>query len=271
MNDFRYGFTRQEKDGVQYFTIPSFVQAGGVRCAFSTRIGGVSPQPYDTLNFSRKREQNEANFQENMRRFSAAVGFDHTTAVSIHYAHSPLLYRAELKDAGCGIVREGLADFCDGLYTDAEQLPILSFHADCVPLFFYDPDACVIAMCHAGWRGTSQHMARNAVEALVSIGARPGNILAAVGPCISVSHYEVGPEVAEVFLHEFGENAVLRQDGSFYANLEAACSLDMLQSGIAAEHITLSGLCTYENAGLFYSHRRDKGLTGAMAAVLELI
>ena len=271
MNDIRFGFTLWKKEGVRYFTIPSFVQAGGVHSAFSTRIGGVSPPPYDSLNFSRKREQSEENFQENMRRFSTAVGFDYKSAVSIHYAHGPLLYRAEPKDAGCGIVREDVADICDGIFTDTKKLPILSFHADCVPLFFYDPDQRAVAMCHAGWRGTSQHMAGNAVEALESLGCKAENILAAVGPCIGVKHYEVGPEVAEVFIREFGAKAVLQRGDCFYADLEAACSQDMLQSGIDPGHITISGLCTYEHADLFYSHRRDEGRTGAMAAMLELI
>ena len=61
------------------------------------------------------------------------------------------------------------------------------------------------------------------------------------------------------------------RDGRLYADLPAACALDMLESGIRLEHITMSGLCTYEHTELFYSHRRDKGRTGAMAAVMELI
>ena len=271
MKDMHCGFTLRKNKGVRFFTIPSFVQAGGIRCGFSTRIGGVSLPPYDTLNFSRKREQNEENFQENMRRFSVAVGFDYRKAVSNHYAHGPVLYRAQTKDAGCGIVRENVGDACDGLFTDTDKLPILSFHADCVPLFFYDPVRRAAAVCHAGWRGTSQHMAANAVEAMKSLGCKAENILAAVGPCIGVKHYEVGHEVAEVFMREYGAHALQQRDGCFFVNLEAACSLDMLHSGIVQEHITLSGLCTYEHEDLFYSHRRDNGRTGAMAAILELI
>ena len=134
-----------KKADVRFFTIPSFVHAGGVVCAFSTRIGGVSPTPYDTLNFSRKREKNEEHFQENMRRFAVAAGFDYQNAVSDNYAHGSQVYRAEQKDAGFGIVKENLPDYCDGLFTDTEQLPIVSFHADCVPLFF-------MILCGAQWR-----------------------------------------------------------------------------------------------------------------------
>jgi YfiH family protein len=271
MNGFQQGFTLWKREGVRFLTVPSFERAGGVRCAFSTRVGGVSPAPYDTLNFSRKREQNEENFIENMRRFACATGFNYMDAVVIRYAHSPLLYRAESKDAGCGVVREGLPETCDGLYTDTPGLPILSMHADCVPLFFYDPVGRAASVCHAGWKGTSQHMARNALQALLSLGCSAKDILAAIGPCISVKYYEVGEEVAEIFVREFGDTVIQRRDGSCYADLAAACALDMLETGVPMQNITLSGLCTYGLPKLFYSHRRDQGRTGAMTAMMELI
>jgi hypothetical protein len=271
MNGIRYGFTLWKKEGVRYLTIPSFEKAGGVRCAFSTRIGGVSPPPFDTLNFSRKREKSAENFAENMRRFSAAVGFDYQKAVSIRYAHGPNVYRAESRDAGCGVVRESVPQVCDGLCTDTEALPLLSFHADCVPLFFYDPTRRAAAVCHAGWRGVSQHIARNAVESLGALGCRAEHIVAAVGPCISVKHYEVGSEVADVFLREFGEETVQQRGSRYYAGLAEACAQDMLVSGLKPQQITVSGLCTYEQADLFFSHRRDEGRTGAMASIIELI
>lgn len=251
--------------------IPSFEQAGGIRCAFSTRVGGVSPPPYDTLNFSRKREQNEMNFIENMRRFSAAAGFNYQSAVSIHYAHSADVYRAERKDAGCGIVRGNIPAICDGLFTDTIGLPIISFHADCVPLFFYDPVRRAAAVCHAGWKGAAQHIAGNAANALKALGCAAGDIIAAVGPCIGVGNYEVGQEVAVVFLKEFGEPSVRNQQGRYYIDLAAACAADMMRNGIEPPHITICGLCTYAQKDLFFSHRRDKGHTGAMAAVMELI
>ena len=271
MTEFQRGFTLRKKNGVHFFTIPAFERAGGVRCAFSTRVGGVSPAPYDTLNFSRKREQSEENFAENMRRFAAAAGFHHADAVAIRYAHSPLLYRAEGGDAGRGVVREAVPETCDGLYTDEAGLPIVSFHADCAPLFFYDPVRRAASVCHAGWKGAVTHIARNAVQALLSLGCREENILAAVGPCISAQRYEVGVEVAEAFLREFGEVTIQRCGESLYADLAAACALDILADGIPARNVTLSGLCTYGLPGLFFSHRRDEGRTGAMAAVMELV
>ncbi len=260
----------REKDGVKFLTIPFFEQAGGVICAFSTRMGGVSPKPFDTLNFSRKREQSNRNFAENFKRFAQAVGFDENKAVGINYAHSPHVYHVHNEDAGRGVFGEPLTEYCDGLYTDATAIPILSFHADCVPLFFYDPKRRAVAVCHAGWRGVAAHIAQNTVDSLVAIGCSQENILAAIGPCISVNHFEVGKEVKDVFLREYGNGVILRRNNKLYVNLNKACAQDMLSAGLKEKNITDSGLCTFAEQNLFYSHRRDHGKTGAMAAVISL-
>jgi YfiH family protein len=259
-----------EKQGVKFLTIPSFERAGGVVCAFSTRIGGVSPKPFDTLNFSRKREQSEENFAENFKRFARAVGFDENKAVGINYAHSPYVYHVHQEDAGKGIFGEPLPEHCDGLYTDEIGIPILSFHADCVPLYFYDPNRRAVAVCHAGWRGVAGHMVQNTVNALVNIGCKQNDMLAAIGPCISVTHFEVGEEVKDIFLHEFGSSVIQTHDSKLYVDLNKACVDDMLSSGLRPENITDAAMCTFEQQDLFYSHRRDKGKTGAMAAVIIL-
>jgi polyphenol oxidase len=271
MRNIRYGFEIIQKNGLKYLTIPSFEEAGGVICAFSTRVGGVSPIPFDTLNFSKKREGSEKNFFENLSRFGEAVGFNYKEAVAINYAHSPDLYHAAADDAGRGVIKENVPIFCDGLYTDAIRLPIISFHADCVPLFFYDPVSRAIAVCHAGWRGIVAHMAKNAIGSLISLGSRESDILAAVGPCISSEYYEVGKDVADVFINEFGKESAEYRNNGIFLELAGACAADIMNCGISPDHITVSGLCTYKEKELFFSHRRDKGETGSMAAVMQLI
>jgi YfiH family protein len=266
----RHGFTLKEKLGVKYLTIPSFEDAGGVLCAFSTRIGGVSDRPYDTLNFSKKREGSLQNFIENLKRFGNAVGFNHEDTVAINYAHSAELYKAELSDAGCGILKKNVPVICDGLYTDKIHLPLMSFHADCLPLFFYDRKQKIIVICHAGWRGITRHITKNSIKSLLSLGSAVQDILAAVGPCICGRHYEVGQDLSEIFISEFGEEIISTMDGRIYANLASAVVLDMTGSGIRPENLTLSDMCTFEDSQLFFSHRRENGKTGAMAAVIEI-
>ncbi len=270
MQQIQKGFTQWKKNGVRYFTIPAFERAGGVICAFSTRVGGVSPKPFDTLNFSKSREPSIPNFLENMYRFGDAAGFDSRQAVLDNYAHGVDIYRVRTEDAGCGIWRELVPYECDGLYTDETGLPLVSLHADCVPLFFYDPVRRAVAVCHAGWRGVTAHIIRNMVKGLCDIGCRETDILAAVGPCISVRKFEVGEEVRGIFLREFGQETVQAKEGRLYADLNTACVLDMLACGLSPQNLTDADLCTYENSYLFFSHRRDRGQTGAMAAVILL-
>lgn len=270
MQQIQKGFTLWKKNGVRFLKIPAFERAGGVMCAFSTRIGGVSPRPFDTLNFSRKREPKTANFLENMQRFGDAAGFDSRQAVLDNYEHGVRLYRARREDAGRGIWRELVAEPCDGLFTDETELPLISLHADCVPLFFYDPVRRAVAVCHAGWRGVTAHMIRNTVEKLNGLGCKAKDLLAAVGPCISVQHFEVGEEVRDIFVREFGEETVQTREGRLYADLNTACVKDMLTSGLSPHNVTVADMCTYANPYLFYSHRRDKGQTGAMAAAILL-
>lgn len=270
MTQFQHGFTLWKKKGVRFFTVPSFERAGGVLCAVSTRVGGVSPAPFDSLNFSRARENNEDNYQKNMRRFSSAVGFDMQNAVANHYEHGISLYHVLWQDAGSGVTKENLAQHCDGLYTTETGLPLITYHADCVPLMFYDPRRRAAAICHAGWRGVMNHIIPKAVRALIQAGSEPSDILTAVGPCISVKYFEVQEDVYVPFQKTFGKEVIACREGNVYVDLPKACALDMLACGIEAGNITLSDLCTFDNKRLFYSHRRDEGKTGAMAAVIVL-
>jgi len=270
MQEIRHGFTMRKKQGVRYLTIPSFEKQGGVTCAFSTRIGGVSEKPYDTLNFSQKREQDKQKYLENMNRFAAAAGFNYKNAVAINYAHSSKLYQANPGDRGSGIIRENVVGTCDGLYTDSKNIPLVTYHADCVPLFFYDSNHRAVAICHAGWRGVASHITSNAIESLSALGSKREDILAAVGPCISVNHFEVQADVHGIFKNEFGEDTIELREGKKYVDLPKACVLDMLDSRLKPDNITVSDICTFEHWKLFFSHRRDKGMTGAMAALIEL-
>ena len=270
MNEINHGFTLWKSKGVRFLTIPSFRRAGGVTCAMATRIGGVSPKPYNSLNFSQAREQNKYNFELNMQRFGNSVGFDYKSAVANKYEHGVTMLRATHCDSGSGVVRDNLPESCDGLYTDETALPLITYHADCAPLFFYDYINRAVAICHAGWKGVSKHIIRNAIMSLMSLGSKPENILCAIGPCISVKHFEVQQDVSCVFEQTFGPDVIEYRDSRTFIDMPKACVIDMVESEIPPGNITVSDLCTFDNKRLFFSHRRDHGETGAMAAVIQL-
>ncbi|MBT3318700.1 MAG: polyphenol oxidase family protein [Clostridia bacterium] len=270
MSEINHGFTLWKKRGVRFFTIPSFQRAGSVTCAMASRVGGVSPRPYNTLNFSQAREQNKDNFLKNMQRFGASARFEYKSAIANKYEHGASLYQARWSDSGSGITQDDLPVFCDGLYTDETALPLITYHADCAPLFFYDPVRKAAAICHAGWKGVSLHIIKEAITVLENLGSAAKNILCAVGPCISAAHFEVQQDVSGVFETTFGADVLQYRGSKTYLDLPKACVIDMLEAGIPSGNITLSDLCTYEHRRLFFSHRRDNGETGAMAAVIQI-
>ena len=270
MSGINHGFTLWKKKGVRFLTIPSFQRAENVTCVMSTRIGGVSPKPYDTLNFSRSREHSEENFRTNFSNYGAAAGFDYQQAVANRYEHGSNVVIVGPDEAGMGVVKPELPVFCDGLVTTQEGLPLVTYHADCVPLFFYDPKRRAAAICHAGWKGVSLHIINRTVDMMCSLGCSRDDILTAVGPCISAKHYEVKSDVYEAYEQEFGPHVLQRREGKVYLDLQQACLSDFRASSIPDGNVTLADLCTYDNPRLFYSHRRDRGETGAMAAVIML-
>ena len=146
-----------------------------------------------------------------------------------------------------------------------------------MPILLADPGAKVIAAVHAGWRGTVGDIVGKTVKKMCYLGACAEDIRAAIGPHISMANYEVGEEVARAVLDVVGEKALtlrlLRpaaEEGKFLCGLGAVNETLLLRAGLLPEHIDVCTLCTYENADLFYSHRRMGEKRGTMTAVIAI-
>jgi YfiH family protein len=137
--------------------------------------------------------------------------------------------------------------------------------ADCVPVLLSSGDGRVIAAVHAGWRGVIAEVVPNALATMRCL-----NAVAAIGPSIGFEHFEVGPEVLAEFAGVFGGDAPIRRrdDGKGHVDLRAAIRLQLLHAGVADDRIDVSDRCTFRDAGEFFSHRRDRGVTGRMAAII---
>lgn len=148
----------------------------------------------------------------------------------------------------------------------------MTSHADCGAFFLYDPENRAVGMAHAGWKGTLLKIGLVMAEAMGrAYGTRPENLIAVAGPCICPKCFEVDEALGEEFARAF-DPAVKRtgRPGKAYVDLPLCAGLQFLQAGILPEHITLMDACTYEDPERFYSHRRDKGGTGSMAAYMQL-
>ncbi len=262
-------------NGVKYITFEILSKAG-LKHGFSTCVGGVSAASYQSMNLGFNRGDSYENVIENHRLFSEAVGYDYKKTVLSDQIHGAKIVHVTEADAGCGMNGEGGIKDADGLITDVCGLPIMTFYADCVPLFFYDPVKRVIAAAHSGWRGTVCGIGRIMVDTLAADnGCRREDILAVIGPSICKSCYEVSEDVIEQFAGVFPEHvldiiAVKNDKGKYMLDLWGANEYILKTAGISKEHLETSGLCTYHNPELMISHRKTGGIRGSMAGVLVL-
>ncbi|MCR4963350.1 MAG: peptidoglycan editing factor PgeF [Firmicutes bacterium] len=243
--------------------------------AYSSRLGGVSQGEAASLNLDLRRGDKVDHVRENYRRFGEAVGFDPQRLVFTQQTHTANIRVATQEDAGKGIVKERDYRDIDGLITGESRLPIITHHADCSSLFFYDPQASLIGLAHAGWRGTALGIAAAMVRRLESLGAKAERIIAGVGPAGGPCCYEVGEEVIPSFADCRDEQGLVyrpveQTPGKYWLDIPRANRAILLQAGVPAANITLSGLCTICHDGVFYSHRRQGPTRGAMGAVMML-
>ena len=267
----RCGFEKRQRGGVVYFTIPSFDQCGCAIAGFTSRIGGVSEGCYQSLNFSLKREGSISNLRENFRRAAGALGVAAESLVLDNYAHSDGIYHATKEDCGKGLLRETDLPPCDALIVSEPGVTAVALHADCIPVFFLDPAKKIACVAHAGWRGVYQRLPQKIAETFINhYGCKKENISAAIGPHIMKDAFEVGEDVSKLFEERFGAVTVLRKEGRMYADMQTAILTQFMDAGLKPQNITCANLCTYSLPELFYSHRRDKGMTGAMASMIAL-
>jgi purine-nucleoside/S-methyl-5'-thioadenosine phosphorylase / adenosine deaminase len=215
--------------------------------AFSTRRGGVSGAPFDTLNLGRLTEDDPDRVGENRRRLCAEIGTEPGLLRFGRQVHGATVRRAA-----------GTDEPGDGLWMDTPGEPLLVFTADCLPVAIVRADgrAPAVAALHVGWRGL---LAGIVAEGVAGLGGGPH--AAAIGPGIGPCCYEVGGEVAERFRDRFGEGIV--QDGCL--DLWSAVERALADAGVADVHRT--DLCTACNPERFFSHRRDAGRTGRQGMI----
>jgi len=267
----------QKQDGVAYITFPKLLEyEQDMLHGFSTRLGGVSKAHLASMNLSFSRGDERDNVLENHRRFAAALGYDEKKLVFSDQVHLTNIHKVTEKDCGKGIIRESDIKQIDGLVTNEPGIPIITFYADCVPLFFYDPVKKVIAMAHSGWRGTVKRIGAKMVSYMQKeYGCEPSDIVCAVAPSICQNCYEVSEDVAEQFLSVFGKsygNELLykKENGRYQLNLHKACEVTLLEAGILPEHLDITNLCTCCNPDFFFSHRASNGRRGNLAGVMML-
>lgn len=263
-------FETHTQNGLVFLASPLL---GGVRHGFSTRLGGVSPAPWDALNLGPGRGDAPENIQENYRRFFAALGADPARAVLSKQVHRDGVRVCTAGDAGKGLARERDYD-ADALVTGEPGLPLVVFSADCGILLLHDPVTGCAGAVHAGWRGCAVGIVEKTVRELGRVyGARPEDIRCAVGPCIGRCCFETDGDVPAAMRAALGAEAephLTWRAPKWHVDLAGLNRAWLLRAGVAPDHIDTCGLCTACRPDLFWSHRKMGQARGAQVAVIAL-
>lgn len=226
----------------------------GARLAFSTRRGGRSTPPYDTLNLGRSTRDDPTAVQSNRATLLRWLGLENlATAGQVHGTRI-------VEVAGPGHVPD-----CDALLTTRSGLALAVAGADCMPLLF-EADG-IVGAAHAGWRGMAAGLPARVVEALAHRGIDPAHMRVHMGPCIRVCCYEVGSDVAERFL----PGAVHVEQDRLLLDLAEAARLQLIDAGVPQTALLDTAACTACAPTWYFSHRRDAGLTGRQWGVAALL
>lgn len=241
--------------GNAMLTAGSLTEASAVAHGFFTRQGGVSEGLYETLNCGMGSKDDAGRVAQNRALVAEALGIAPDRLITPYQTHSATAFVVE-KPWG------GEPPEADAIVTATPGLAVAVLTADCAPVLFADPTARVVAAAHAGWRGATSGIVEAAVEAMIGLGAKAANIVAAIGPAISLSVYEVGqdfqddllkldPEAAPFFeLNESTGEPHFDLSGYIAERCARAC----------VENVTETGLCTYCDEARFFSYRRSQHL-----------
>lgn len=228
---------------------------------FTTREGGSSRGPYRSLNLSSTVGDDPERVEENWERLRRVTGLAFARVRQVH---------------GCRVVEAGAGtspvEEADAVTTAVPGVAACVSVADCVPVLLADPRSGAVAAVHAGWRGTLDRAAREGVRALIERhGARPSDLLAAIGPSIGPCCFEVSRDLAVRFRDEIGPTTGNPRNHGSRADLWLANERVLREAGVSPRRVEVLARCTSCEEGLFFSHRRDEGRTGRQVAFIARV
>ncbi len=260
-------------NSVPYLTYNSLSEIDFINHAFSTRLGGVSTDEFTSMNLAFNRGDIPENVTENYKRFCKSAGFDYESLTASSQDHHTFVRAVTKENVGVGIYKPKDIESVDALITNEPGVTLVTYYADCTPLFFVDTKQKAIGLAHAGWRGTVGRIGDNVIKKMQSLyGSDPSDIKAAIGPSISVCCYEVDKPCADNFLalDELDSTKFVfpKGNGKFMIDLLETNRQILVHAGVKNENITVSDVCTNCNSELLWSHRATKGHRGTMSAFM---
>jgi YfiH family protein len=277
---------QQEPNGVELLFIEAWMKRGsGLTAGFTSRHGGISESHFASLNCGLHVQDDPACVVGNRERLAEALHTQLGSCVYAEQVHGCEVEKVTRWQAGAGThSREAAIQSKDAFITNEPGVFLHALFADCVPLYFYDPAGRAAGLAHAGWKGTVLNIAQETVAAMQrEYGSRPEQLLACIGPSIQGCCYEVDEVVLSRVREVMNDLGIINKcaetgspvyddlgNGKYKLSLQQLNRQIMIKAGILPTHIELSRLCTSCRTDLFFSHRKEGGKTGRMAAWIGL-
>lgn len=263
-------FEEKIMEGVPLLTYPLLEKTEFVTHGFTTRMGGVSEGYCSTMNISTTRGDAPEAIEENRKRLARALGVKVEDFTYTHQTHTTNVAVVKEEDRGKRFMET------DGMVTNVPGICMVTFYADCVPLYFVDPVHRAIGLSHSGWRGTVKRMGQVTLERMKeAYGTKPEDVFAAIGPSICQDCYEVSGDVIEEFRENFSESVWAqlfyeKENGKYQLNLWRANQIVLTEAGVGAQKIAVTNLCTHCNPEILFSHRSTGVKRGNLSALLAI-
>lgn len=226
----------------------------------STRWGGVSTQPYSSLNLGAFTNDRQEAVQRNKEILYTDLGINGDQIASSFQCHG---------NEVLNVVEPGYYEGFDALITNKKDIFLQILVADCTPMLLFDPQNEVVAAIHAGWRGTANNIVQKTLEKMKDVfNTNPSDCFAYVGTCISQPFFEVDEDVAEYFDQEF--YVFDKEKNKYFIDLKDCNVRALSDAGLMKNHIAVSPFCTVKDNHLFFSHRHEKGTTGRFGVIIGM-
>lgn len=259
----------KEKGDLQWLQFENLGAHHELIHGFTTKNGGVSNPPFSSLNMGLSSQDDPQSIKENYRIILSALGVEDRDRYMTKQIHSDQIFVVNEEAS----VKENFISGYDGLLTDRDDVVLMTYYADCVPLFLYDPVKGTGGVVHSGWKGTTKQVGKRMVEKMVELyGSSPEDIRAGIGPSAGICCYEVGPDVIEGFswLDTLEVYLTPTRENHYKIDLKGINKYILEEAGLLPEHIEVSSLCSMCTPDLLYSYRRDRPYNGLMSAIFAL-
>jgi len=226
----------------------------------STRWGGISIQPYSSLNLGAFTNDHKEAVQRNKEILYSDLGINGDQIASSFQCHG---------NEVLNVIEPGYYEGFDALITNKKDIFLQILVADCTPILLFDPTNEVVAAIHAGWRGTANNIVQNTLEKMKDVfNTNPSDCFAYVGTCISQPFFEVDEDVALYFDEEF--YVFDKEKNKYFIDLKGCNVLALSDVGLMNNRIAVSPFCTVKDNDLFFSHRHEKGTTGRFGVIIGM-